>query len=158
MPAALVVFAVGLLAVLPIGRLVATALFVDGTFDANLLLDRLVRGATQRAIFNTLDTSLFGALLALMLGAPFALLVAATDMPLRKLQGFLLILPLMIAPRVMAPAFMHLLGPSSALLGAVGPAPPPGTANPLRGAAASLCCSGSSMPPLSSSPCARGWC
>ncbi|KFC64371.1 Ferric iron ABC transporter, permease protein [Devosia sp. LC5] len=132
-PAALVLLAVGLLAVLPIGRLVAAALFIEGTFDASLLLDRLARGATQRAIFNTLDTSLFGALLALVLGAPLALLIAATDMPLRKLQGFLLILPLMIAPQVMALAFMHLLGPSSALLGAVGLAPPPGTANPLLG-------------------------
>lgn len=132
-PAALMLFAVGFLAVLPIGRLAASALFVEGAFDARLLLDRLTRGATQRAIFNTLDTSLFGALLALALGAPFALLVAATDMPLRKLQGFLLILPLMIAPQVMALAFMHLLGPSSALLGAIGLAPPPGTSNPLLG-------------------------
>jgi len=124
---------VGLLAVLPIGRLVAAALFPDGSLDASLLLGRIVRGATQRAIFNTLDTSFFGAVLALALGAPFAFLVAATDMPLRKLQGFLLILPLMIAPQVMALAWMHLLGPSSALLGWLGIAPPPGTPNPLLG-------------------------
>lgn len=131
--AALIIFAVGLLAVLPIGRLIAAALFPDGAFDAGLLLDRLARGSTQRAILNTLDTSLFGALLALAIGGPFAFLVAATDMPLRKLRGFLLILPLMVAPQVMALAWMHLLGPSSALLGTFGLAPPPGTANPLLG-------------------------
>ncbi len=133
LPAVLTLCAVGLIAVLPTGRLVLTALFADGQFDASLLLSRLARGATQRAIFNTLDTALFGALLALLIGAPFAFLVAATDMPLRRLQGFLLILPLMIAPQVMALAWMHLLGPSSALLGAIGLAPPPGTANPLLG-------------------------
>ncbi|MHA6690915.1 ABC transporter permease [Devosia sp. A449] len=133
LPAALVILVVGLLAALPIGRLVATALVPDGVLDASPLLSRLARTATQRAIFNTIDTALCGALLALLIGAPFALLVAVTDMPLRKLQGFLLILPLMIAPQVMALAFTHLLGPSSALLGALGIAPPPGTANPLLG-------------------------
>lgn len=133
LPAALTVIAVGLIAVLPTGRLVASALFLEGGFDASLLLGRLVRTATQRAIFNTLDTSLLGALFALVIGAPFAFLVAATDMPFRKLQGFLLILPLMIAPQVMALAWTQLLGPSSALLGAIGMAPPPGTANPLLG-------------------------
>ncbi|MGV8952740.1 MAG: ABC transporter permease [Cypionkella sp.] len=132
-PAALATLAVGLLAALPIGRLIAAALFPDGAFDAGLLLDRLARGSTQRAIFNTLDTSLFGAMLALAIGAPFAFLVAATDMPLRKMQGFLLILPLMVAPQVMALAWMHLLGPSSALLATFGLAPPPGTPNPLLG-------------------------
>jgi iron(III) transport system permease protein len=131
--AALTLIAVGLIAALPTGRLIGAALFAEGAFDASLLLGRLLRTATTRAIFNTLDTSLFGALLALAIGAPFAILVAATDMPLRKLQGFLLILPLMIAPQVMALAWTHLLGPSSALLGAIGMAPPPGTANPLLG-------------------------
>ena len=132
-PAALALIAVGLLALLPIGRLVAVALFPDGAPEFSLLLDRLARGSTQRAIFNTLDTSAFGALLALAIGAPFAMLVAATDMPLRRMQGFLLILPLMVAPQVMALAWMHLLGPSSALLGALGLAPPPGSGNPLLG-------------------------
>lgn len=132
-PNALVVLAIGVLAVLPIGRLITAALFPSGAPDASLLLDRMGRGSTQRAIFNTLDTSVFGALLAVAIGAPFAFLVAATDMPLRKLQGFLLILPLMVAPQVMALAWMHLLGPSSALLGSLGLAPAPGTTNPLLG-------------------------
>lgn len=133
LPAVLVLFAVGVLAVLPLGRLVTAALVHDGSFDATLLMQRLARSATQRAILNTLDTSLFGALLALAIGAPFAFLIALTDMPWRKMQGFLLLLPLMIAPQVTALAWVHLLGPSSALLGALGVAPPPGTANPLLG-------------------------
>lgn len=133
LPAVLVLFAVGVLAVLPLGRLVSAALVHDGVFDATLLIQRLARGATQRAIINTLDTSFFGALLALLIGAPFAFVIALTDMPWRRMQGFLLLLPLMIAPQVTALAWMHLLGPSSALLGALGMAPPPGTANPLLG-------------------------
>lgn len=133
LPAVLVLLVVAVLSLLPIGRLTATALFPDSGFDASLLLDRLQRSATQRAIYNTIDTSLLGALLALAIGAPFALAVASTDMPLRRLQGFLILLPLMIAPQVTALAFMHLLGPSSALLGALGLAPPPGTPNPLLG-------------------------
>lgn len=133
LPAALVLLAIGLLAILPLGRLVLTAFFRDGALDATLLAEQLVRGSTHRAIFNTLVTAFWGAILALLIGAPFALLIALTDMPLRKLQGFLLLLPLMIAPQVTALAWMQLLGPSSALLGALGLAPPPGSANPLLG-------------------------
>ncbi len=133
LPAVLVLCVVGFLAILPLGRIALTAFAPDGVFDLAPLIGRLTRSATHKAIFNTLDTALCGAILALLIGAPFAFLVALTDMPLRKLQGFLLLLPLMIAPQVTALAWMHLLGPSSALLGALGLAPPAGTANPLLG-------------------------
>lgn len=132
-PALLAILVVAILAALPLGRLVVTALVGPSGIDFAPLLARLMRSATQKAIFNTLDTSLFGALLALAIGAPFAFLVALTDMPLRRAQGFLLLLPLMIAPQVTALAYMQLLGPSSALLGTFGLAPAPGTANPLLG-------------------------
>jgi len=132
-PAILAILAVLLLAALPLGRLMATALIRENGLDFSPLIARLMRGATQRAIVNTLDTALMGALLALAIGTPFALLMALTDMPLRRLQGFLLLLPLMLAPQVTALAFMQLLGPSSALLGMFGLAPAPGTPNPLLG-------------------------
>lgn len=132
-PAILAVLAVGVLAALPLGRLALTALVGESGIDFAPLIDRLMRGATQRAIFNTLDTALMGALLALLVGAPFAFLVALTDAPLRRLQGFMLLLPLIVAPQVTALAYMQLLGPSSALLGTLGLAPPPGTPNPLLG-------------------------
>jgi iron(III) transport system permease protein len=131
-PAVFSVLVIALLAAWPIGRLLTTALFADGALDLSIIAARLARGATQRAIFNTLDTSLVGALLALLIGAPFAVL-SLTNAPFRHSLGFLLLLPLMIAPQVTALAFMHLLGPSSALLGAIGLAPPPGTSNPLLG-------------------------
>ncbi len=125
--------AVGLLAALPLGRLMVTALVGMDGLDIEPFITRLMRGTTQRAIFNTVDTALVGALMALAIGGPFAFCVALTDMPLRRLQGFVLLLPLMIAPQVTALAYMQLLGPSSALLGAVGLAPDPGTPNPLLG-------------------------
>jgi iron(III) transport system permease protein len=132
-PAVLVLLVVAVLGLLPVGRLLVTALVQNGSLDLSVLRDQIVRTATQRAILNTLDTSFFGAALSLLIGAPFAVLIALTDLPLRRLQGFLILLPLMIAPQVTAIAWLHLLGPSSALLGAFGLTPPPGTANPLLG-------------------------
>jgi iron(III) transport system permease protein len=72
-------------------------------------------------------------MLAMAIGAPFAIAVAMTDLPGARPMGFLLLLPLMIAPQVTALAWLNLLGPSSALLGALGIAPPAGTSNPLLG-------------------------
>ncbi|WMT87952.1 iron ABC transporter permease [Pelagibacterium sp. 26DY04] len=132
-PVALAIVAVGVLAALPLGRLMATALVGNAGLDFAPLIERLMRGSTQRAMFNTLDTAVMGAILALLIGTPFAFFVALTDVPFRRLQGFMLLLPLMIAPQVTALAYMQLLGPSSALLGTLGLAPAPGTPNPLLG-------------------------
>lgn len=124
---------VGLLAAMPLGRLLFTALVTESGFDLAPLIDRIMRSATQRAMVNTLDTAVMGAIVALAIGLPFAFLVSLTDLPLRQPIGFLLLLPMMIAPQVTALAYMQLLGPSSALLGTFGLAPPPGTPNPLLG-------------------------
>jgi len=133
LPVLFVVLVVGVLSVLPIARLVTMAIAPAGSIDFTIFLDRLLRAATQRAILNTLDTAFFGALLSLAIGVPAALLIALTDLPGRRLAGFLLLLPLMIAPQVTALAWLQLFGPSSALLGALGLAPAPGTPNPLLG-------------------------
>lgn len=128
-----VVLAVVLLSLLPMGRLVVTALAPGGELDLSGFVDRLAKPSVMRATLHTLDTALFGALLSLILGAPFAIAVALTDMPMRRLLGFLFLLPLMIAPQVTALAWLHLTGPSSTLLGLLGIAPPPGTSNPMLG-------------------------
>ncbi|PIO44401.1 ABC transporter permease [Phyllobacterium zundukense] len=122
-----------LLSLLPVLRLLLTAVAPGGEIDLSALANRLASPPVLRATLNTLDTSLFGALLALLIGAPFAVGIAMTDLPGRRTLGFLLLLPLMIAPQVMALSWLHLFGPSSTLLGAIGLAPPPGTANPLLG-------------------------
>ena len=132
-PALFVVAVVGLLAVLPIGRLAVVALAPGGELDLSAFAARLVRPAALRAMAHTFETALGGAAGALLIGGPFAVAVAMTDLPGRRALGFLLLLPLMIAPQVTALAWLGLFGPSSALLGVVGLAPPPGTPNPLTG-------------------------
>jgi iron(III) transport system permease protein len=129
----LVLVVIGFLSILPMGRLLVTALAPGGELDLSAFAERLGKTATQRALWHTLDTALFGALAAILIGAPFAVAIALTDMPGRKMLGFLLLLPLMIAPQVTALSWLHLFGPSSTLLGMLGLAPPPGTANPILG-------------------------
>ncbi|SDP82611.1 iron ABC transporter permease [Phyllobacterium sp. OV277] len=131
--ALLVLAAIFVLSFLPMLRLLVTAIAPGGEIDLAAFAARLSTVSVMRATLNTLDTAFFGALLALLIGAPFAIGIAMTDLPGRKSLGFLLLLPLMIAPQVMALSWLHLFGPSSTLLGAFGLAPPPGTSNPLLG-------------------------
>lgn len=121
------------LGALPMGRILFAALAPGGVVDPAAFLARLGKAQAVRATLHTLDTAACGAIIALALGSLFAVLVAMTDLPGRRAVGFLILLPLMIAPQVTALAFLHLSGPSSTLLGALGLAPAPGTANPLLG-------------------------
>ncbi len=124
---------IAVLSLLPMARLVIAAVAPGGEVDLAGFGARLARPAALRAMWHTLDTASFGAVLALCLGIPFAIVVTMTDLPGRKIVGFLLLLPLMIAPQVTALAWLHLFGPSSTLLGMLGLAPPPGTPNPMLG-------------------------
>ncbi len=128
-----VLAAVALLSLLPMGRLLVAAIAPGGELDLVAFFERLATPAALRASWHTLDTAFFGALLSLLIGTPFAIAVALTDLPGRRPIGFLLLLPLMIAPQVTALAWLHLFGPSSALLNALNIAPPPGTPNPIVG-------------------------
>lgn len=131
--ALLVVMAILLLGLLPVGRLIVAAVAPGGELDVAAFVDRLSRPAALRATWNTLDTAFFGALLSLAIGAPFAVAVAMTDLPTRRVLSFLLLMPLIIAPQVTALSWLHLTGPSSTLLNMLAIAPPPGTPNPLLG-------------------------
>ncbi|WP_246801013.1 ABC transporter permease [Mesorhizobium amorphae] len=128
-----VLLIIALLSLLPMARLVVAAVAPGGELDFGAFADRLARPAALRAMGHTLDTAFFGAVFAVCLGGPFAVAVTMTDLPGRKALGFLLLLPLMIAPQVTALSWLHLFGPSSTLLGMVGLAPPPGTPNPMLG-------------------------
>ncbi|MGX8013711.1 ABC transporter permease [Mesorhizobium sp. ORM8.1] len=128
-----VLLVIAVLSLLPMARLVIAAIAPGGEADFGAFAGRLVKPAALRAMWHSLDTSFFGAVLALCIGIPFAIAVTMTDLPGRKILGFLLLLPLMIAPQVTALAWLHLFGPSSTLLGMFGLAPPPGTANPMLG-------------------------
>jgi iron(III) transport system permease protein len=128
-----VVAVVFLLSLLPMGRLLLAALAPGSELDIAAFFERLAAPSALRATWHTLDTAFFGALLAILIGAPFAVAVAMTDLPSRRPIGFLLLLPLMIAPQVTALSWLHLFGPSSVLLNALGIAPPAGTPNPIEG-------------------------
>lgn len=128
-----VIAVIALLSLLPMARLVIAAIAPGGEMDLAAFADRLTRPGTLRAAWHTLDTAFFGAVLAILIGAPFAVAVAMTDLPGRRPLGFLLLLPMIIAPQVTALSWLHLTGPSSTLLNLLGLAPPPGTPNPLLG-------------------------
>ncbi len=128
-----VLLVIALLSLLPMVRLIVAAIAPGGELDFSAFAYRLARPAALRAMWHTLDTAFFGAALSVCLGAPFAIAVTMTDLPGRRTLGFLLLLPLMIAPQVTALSWLHLFGPSSTLLGMVGMAPPPGTPNPMLG-------------------------
>jgi iron(III) transport system permease protein len=80
---------------------------------------------------NSLETSLGATLLALAFGGVVALAVTLTDLRARNAFVFVFVMPLIIAPQVMALAWLQISGPSSALLNLLGIAPPIGTKNPL---------------------------
>ncbi|RYE84709.1 MAG: iron ABC transporter permease, partial [Hyphomicrobiales bacterium] len=94
----LVVMLILALGAVPMGRILYAALAPAGALDPAGFLARLGKASALRATWHTLDTATFGAAIALVLGASFAVLVAMTDLPGRKPFGFLVLLPLMIAP------------------------------------------------------------
>jgi iron(III) transport system permease protein len=62
------------------------------------------------------------------------MIIGLTDVRGRNRYVFFFVLPLMIAPQVVALAWLQMFGPSSTLLRLVGLAPPPGSPNPLYSA------------------------
>ncbi len=122
---------VGLLAVWPMARLVLEGVAPRGRLDLSILVRILQSPVTWRVTWHTLETSLFGTAVSLLIGGAFALCVALTDMRARAVLVFFFMLPLMIPSQITALAWISLLGPSSALLNAVGLAPAPGSPHPM---------------------------
>lgn len=123
-----VVVVIFFLSVLPLVRLAATgfsSLFNGGA--RALLSDPVV----WQAVYDTLTTSILGMIAAVILGGGFALLLTLFDVRGKTALGFLFMLPTMIPPQVTALSWIGMTGPSSALLKAVGMAPPLGSPQPL---------------------------
>jgi iron(III) transport system permease protein len=106
-----------------------------GGFDLAVAERVLGSASTWRAAARTLETSLAGTAVSLVLGAGFALLVGLTDIRAKAALIFVFVLPLVVPSQIAALAWINLAGPQSALLGALGLAPPPGSPNPMLGAA-----------------------
>jgi iron(III) transport system permease protein len=125
---------VGLLALWPLLRLGYEAVAPrGGGFDLAIATRILSAPSTWNAAWRTLETSLLGTFVSLALGAGFALLVVLTDIRAKSALVFLFVLPLVVPSQIAALAWMNMAGPQSALLGAFGLAPPPGSANPMLG-------------------------
>ncbi|MBL8696918.1 MAG: iron ABC transporter permease [Alphaproteobacteria bacterium] len=117
----------------PLGRLIVEALAPQGSLDLAVMRRVLDSPATWRAVWRTLDTSLWGTALSVVLGCAFALVVSLTDLRGKGVLVFAFMLPLMLPSQITALAWIGLLGPNSALLQALGIAPAPGSAHPLFG-------------------------
>ncbi len=128
---ALLLFVVGLFALLPFGRLILAAIAPGGTFDPGPMMAEISGRAAMRATWHSLETGVVSAIAATALGAWLAFALTLTDMRGKRTIAFCFILSMMIAPQVVALAYFTLAGPSSPLLNAVGLAPPPGSNNPL---------------------------
>ena len=120
-----------IVAVWPLGRLLAQAVLPGGTPSLDLLAETLSSRSARRAAWHSLESSIVAAFGAVLLGGAFAVLVALTDLRGKAALVFLFMLPTMIPPQVTALAWIQLTGPASPLLGALGLAPEPGTTNPI---------------------------
>ena len=125
---------VAILSLLPLARLVLEGIAPGGHLSGAALASVLSSETTWTAARHSLLTACGGTLLAVAIGAGVAVLVALTDIRARNAFVFCFVLPLMIAPQVVALAWLQLFGPSSTLLRMLGIAPPMGSPNPLYSA------------------------
>ena len=122
---------VGILSVAPLARLLAEGIAPQGHFSAGALERVFSSAATWTATRHSLLTALGGTFVALAVGGVIAVMVALTDIRARNAFVFCFVLPMMIAPQVIALAWLQLFGPSSPLLKALGVAQTIGGRNPL---------------------------
>lgn len=126
--------AIALISLWPLARLLYEAVAPrGGGFDLSVAERALSSPATWRAAWRTLETSVLGTAISLLLGLGFAFAVALTDIRAKAALVFLFVLPLVVPSQIAALAWLNMAGPQSALLGAFGLAPPPGSPNPLLG-------------------------
>jgi iron(III) transport system permease protein len=130
---ALLAVCVVVFAGLPFGRLLFAALAPGGQFNPSATFDAATSRIALIAAWNTIETGIVSGLGALVLGAGFAIALAATDIRGKRVLAFLFVMSLLVAPQVAALAYKTLAGPASPILNAIGLAPPPGTRNPLLG-------------------------
>ena len=119
------------LSALPLGRLLLEGIAPGGTTNLDIARDVLGAKSTWIATQRTLVTGIGGAVVSVVVGAIFALLVALTDIRAKGPLVFCFMIPMMIPPQITALAWIQLFGPSSALLNALGIAPPLGSPHPM---------------------------
>ena len=100
------VLAVFVLSVLPLARLAVEAIAPGGVFSTDALRRVLASPTTWTATQHSLATALGGTLVATLLGTFVALVVSLTDIRARNAYVFCFVLPLMLAPQVVALAWL----------------------------------------------------
>jgi len=123
-----------IISILPILRLGFEGVMVGGVPSFDYLRDVLGNSSTWRATANSLYTAGLGTIISLLIGGAFAFLVALTDIRAKAALVFCFMIPMMIPPQITALSWVQLTGPSSALLNAIGMAPPLGSPQPLYSA------------------------
>ena len=86
----------------------------------------------RAALVHSVAMGVVSTVLAAVLGTFFAVLLALTDMPGRRIVAFLFLLLLIVPPQITAQAWLVFVGPASPLLGPLGLAPRSGS-EPLYG-------------------------
>ena len=122
---------VAVLSLLPLARLLLEGAAPGGTWSTSALVRVLSSPTTWIATGHSLATALGGTALAVALGSLVAVAVALTDIRARNALTFCFVVPLLIAPQVVALAWLQTFGPSSVLLKVLGLAPAVGSRNPL---------------------------
>lgn len=139
---------VAVLSLLPMVRLVVEGVAPGGTLSSAALTRVLASPTTWIATAHSLVTAVGGTLVAVVIGASVALLVSLTDIRARNAFVFCFVMPLLIAPQVVALAWLQSFGPSSPLLKMLGAAPAMGSRNPLYSAAGIVLVLGVQYAPL----------
>ena len=112
--------------------LVLLRLGVGGDDGGGGVFEALGDTAVRRALRHSLESAAASAALATLVGTALALTLGLGALRGRGALVFLLLLPMMIPPHVTAIAWTQALGPSGSVLGWLGLAPPPGSANPVQ--------------------------
>jgi iron(III) transport system permease protein len=121
---------VALLSVLPLARLLLEGVMPGGAVSGDAVRRVLWSSATWTATGHSLVTAFGGTALAVVLGGVVALTVSLTDIRGRNAFVFCYVMPLMLAPQVVALAWLQMFGPSSPFLKLLGIAPALGSRNP----------------------------
>ena len=116
----------------PLARLFVEALLpAAGGEVLGVLLGQWQSPATQRALINTLESSLLATLLSVAIGTTAAFALTLTDVRAKAALTFVALLPLLVPSQITALAWIELTGAGSPILGPLGLAPAPGATNPL---------------------------
>jgi iron(III) transport system permease protein len=131
MTLAILVLIALLLLAMPMVLLAKVGLSSDDGISLARFAQVLDSRSVQRALWNSLESGVLSALVAVVFGTMVALVVGLTDIRAKGVLVFLILLPMMIPPHVTAISWIQALGPSSPVMQWLGIAPEIGTTHPL---------------------------